>query len=71
MAQETRRNIRTLKIRLETYVDVNMLKMKYKYCLNKVKGNIAIGCIVTIHVNITELGDLRRMYGKKVIEEHA
>ena len=67
---KTKRNVKTLKIKLETHVDVHMLQMKYKYSLSKVKGKIAIGCVVVIHANMTELGVLRRMFGKKIIEEH-
>lgn len=62
-------NVRTIKIRLETHTDVNMLKMKYKFCMGKLKGQeLAVGNIITIRVNMTELGDARRMFGKNCEE---
>ena len=62
-------NVKTIRIKLATYTDVNMLKMKYKFCMNKLKGQeLAVGNIITIRVNMTELGDARRMFGKNCKE---
>lgn len=62
-------NVRTVRIRLATHTDVNMLKMKYKFCMNKLRGQeLVVGNIITIRVNMTELGDARRMFGKNCEE---
>ncbi|MBA7636576.1 hypothetical protein ES703_44197 [subsurface metagenome] len=62
-------NVRTVRIRLATYTDVNMLKMKYKFCMGKLRGqDLVVGNIITIRVNMTELGDARRMFGKNCEE---
>lgn len=62
-------NVKTIKIKLATHTDVHMLKMKYKFCMNKLKGQeLVVGNTITIRVNMTELGDARRMFRKNCEE---